>query len=304
MIRVCHVCESDRYRTLYRPAKSPGPVVQCEACGFVYVNPIQDEKSLIQDGPILGDRPASFLESADLSLIPGNWEAPIIESYMREAPAKRENAREALSHLEGLLPERGRILDFGCFCGLFLDVAAQQGWDAYGLEPLVIPSIYARGTFGLNITTDTLHEDSFPADFFDLITSFQVFEHIVNPVPEIEKLKGFLKPGGYIMIEVPNIDSLGVRILGSRHRHYVEDHVSFFSGDTLPRFLDRSGFDVCEVYYPKRALGLPHLAWWLGKVTHPDLGEFLGRMVHKVKLEDKMLTFGVGDIVSVIGRKR
>lgn len=51
--------------------------------------------------------------------------------------------------------------------------------DAYGVEPLVMPSIYARGTYNLKITTDTLHDNSYPRNFFDAVTGLQVFEHIV-----------------------------------------------------------------------------------------------------------------------------
>jgi 2-polyprenyl-3-methyl-5-hydroxy-6-metoxy-1,4-benzoquinol methylase len=304
MKRVCCVCGQDNYTPLYKPAKSPGPVVRCNACGFVYVTPIEQDKALIQKGPVLDGRPEYLLESADVSQIEGSWEQPIIESYMREANARKENSREALTHIQALNPNRGKILDYGCFAGLFLSVAKEQGWDCYGLEPLVMPSIYARGNFGVNVVNNTLEGDTFPADMFDVITAFQVFEHIIDPVGELSKLKGFLKSGGLMMIEVPNIDTLGVRLLQSNHRHFVEDHVSFFSGKTLSQLLEDQGFEVCEVYYPVRVLSVSHLAWWMGKLTTQSVGDYVKRVTDRLNLTDKTLKVGIGDIVSVIARKK
>ncbi len=303
MHRICCVCGEDRYKPLYKPSKSPGNVVQCQNCGFVYVTPIENAKSLIQKGPVLGDRPAHLLESSDVSEIEGSWEQPIIENYMREAFAKRVNAQEALMHINKLVPNYGKILDYGCFCGVFLGVAKEQGWDAYGLEPLVMPSIYARGTFGLKITTNTLEADTFKPDTFDVITAYQVFEHIIDPVDELEKLRGFLKPNGYIMIEVPNIDTLGVKLLQAQHRHFVEDHVSFFSAETLSRLLKHMGFEVREVYYPVRALSLRHLADWTGKLMGKSVGNYMEQAVKSLKLTERTLNVGIGDIVSVIAQK-
>lgn len=299
--RICSICGQKNYDYWYKPAQSPGPVVKCQECGFVYVNPIQSTKALIQEGPVLGNRSIHLLESSNLDEIQGSWEQPIIEKYLKESYAKRLNAREALAHLNDFVPDRGAILDFGCFCGVFLSVAAQDGWDCYGLEPLVMPAIYARGHFDLRVTTDTLRENSYPADFFDAVTAFQVFEHLIYPEKEIEKIDRILKPGGILLIEVPNIDTIMVKLLGSKHRHYVQDHVSFFSHKTLDRLLRRIGFQTRSVYYPTRILSLQHFGWWLGKYNQ-RLGDSISHILPDPILE-KTIRINLKDIVAVIAEK-
>jgi SAM-dependent methyltransferase len=270
----------------------------------VYVNPIETTTSLIQEGPVLKGRPARLLESANLEDIEGSWEQPIIERYLKELPAKQTNAQEALDQIRPLINGRGTFLDVGCFCGVFLDVAARNGWDCYGLDPLVMPAVYARGRFGLRVITDTLRDDTYPPEFFDVVTAFQVFEHIIEPARDLEIIRRILKPGGLVMIEVPNIETGLVKLLGSRHRHFVEDHVSFYSAGTLSRLLARMGFDTCKVYYPVRALSVQHLAWWMERYAHPALGRSAERVVSRLGLGSKTVTLSLRDIVTVIARKR
>jgi 2-polyprenyl-3-methyl-5-hydroxy-6-metoxy-1,4-benzoquinol methylase len=222
---------------------------------------------------------------------------------MSELPAKQVNAQEALTHVNDLAKSRGTLLDIGCFCGAFMSVAAKDGWDCYGLEPLVMPAIYARGHFDLRVVTDTLRDNTYPLEFFDVVTAFQVVEHLVDPVSEIEKIRRMLKPGGLLVIEVPNIDTAMTRLLGPRHRHFVEDHVSFFSTKTLSQLLKRMGFRVKKVYYPVRVLSFQHLAWWIGRYTSQTLGEYLGRALSRSGLESKTIRIKSGDIVSVIAEK-
>jgi 2-polyprenyl-3-methyl-5-hydroxy-6-metoxy-1,4-benzoquinol methylase len=299
--RACSVCEQENYDVWFRPPRSPGPIVQCKGCGFVYVNPVETDKSLIVEGPVLGDRPTRLLKSSNLEDIKGSWEQPVIEKYMKELPAKQINAKRALIHINGLARVRGTLLDIGCFCGVFLNMAAQDGWECHGLEPLVMPAIYARGRFGLHVVTDTLRDDTFPLEFFDVVTAFQVFEHMVDPAGDVARIRRLLKPGGLLVIEVPNIDTASVKLLKAKHRHFVEDHVSFFSAKTLGHLLERIGFRVRKIYYPGRVLSLRQFIWWIGRHSQA-LGDYLGHAVPRPFLE-KNICVNLGDIVAVVAEK-
>jgi len=301
LIRTCPVCWKDNYRHLFRPLQSPGPIVKCKECGFVFVNPIETTKALIQDGPVLGDRPAHLLQSSNVDDIKGSWEQPLIKGYMRELPAKKLNAQDAMSHINGLFKRRGTLLDIGCGCGVFLSVACQEGWDCYGIEPLVMHAIFARAHFGLRIVTDTLRDDTYPSDFFDVVTAFQVFEHLISPDQEIEKIRRILKTGGLLVIEVPNIDTITVRLLGSKHRHFVQDHVSLFSAKTLTFLLNHIGFQIREIYYPARVMSLCHFVSWLEK-RNGIFGNRLHRNLPQSFLE-RLIRINLRDIVTVIAEK-
>lgn len=298
--RICPVCGSDDPRPWLHPPQSPGPVVRCARCSFVYVNPIETMKSLIAEGPVSDTQSSSLLTSANANDIKGRWEEPIIEGYMREVQFKRENAVEILHRIESLQPQRGRLLDVGCFCGVFLSVAAERGWDCDGLEPLIGPSIYARSHYGLRVVTDTLRATTFPPNQFDVVTAFQVFEHLIEPDKEIEIILPMLKPSGLLVIEVPNIVTPLVNLLGPRHRHFVQDHVSFFSAQTLSALMERFGLRVRQTYYPSRRLSLRHISWWLGHYGLPH--EALMKRL-PIGWAEKSLQLGLGDIVTVMGQK-
>jgi 2-polyprenyl-3-methyl-5-hydroxy-6-metoxy-1,4-benzoquinol methylase len=299
--RICPICGQDDYIDWYHPPQSPGPVVQCKGCGFVYVSPIQSTQGLIQEGPVLGDRPVRLLESSNLEDVKGSWEEPIIINHMKELDAKKANAHDALHHIHSLVSQHGKLLDIGCFCGIFLGTAAEAGWDCYGIEPLVMPAVHARARFGLKVTTDTLRENTYPAGFFDVITAFQVFEHIIHPEKELEKIDNILKPGGLLLVEVPTIDTFTVKLLGTRHRHFVQDHVSFFSAETLSNLLRRKGFQVRKVYYPTRALSVQHIVWWVGRYSQALSKSIVSLM--PAGLLNKPIHINLKDIVAIIAEK-
>jgi len=250
---------------------------------------------------VLGGRPDFLLTSSNVNDIQGSWEEPIINNYLRELPMRIINAKDALKHLNGLISYHETLLDIGCFCGVFLNTAKQAGWQCYGIEPLVMPAIYARGNYNLTVKTDTLRGDIYPREFFDTVTSFQVFEHLITPDKEINLIRNLLKPGGLLMIEVPNIDTFIVKLLGKKHRHFVQDHVSFFSAKTLGRLLAQHGFKVRKVYYPSRVMSFNHLASWLRKQFQIEDGKLKSGISNR--LLDRPIQLNIGDIVSVIASK-
>jgi 2-polyprenyl-3-methyl-5-hydroxy-6-metoxy-1,4-benzoquinol methylase len=198
-----------------------------------------------------------------------------------------------------------RILDFGSGWGFFLAVAKEQAWAGYGLEPLPASAVYARAKFGLNITTDTLREDSFQNDFFDVITSFQVFEHLPYPKKDVSTLCSMLKKGGVILIEVPNFETWTVRIMGSRHRHFVQDHLNFFSVATLSRLLSDNGFDVIEHYFPARRMSVRHLVdRWFQQYLPTRVFRAVQNFLRSTRAWEQTISVNLGDILAVIARKR
>jgi 2-polyprenyl-3-methyl-5-hydroxy-6-metoxy-1,4-benzoquinol methylase len=205
---------------------------------------------------------------------------------MFELPAKQANAREVLSPINSITGSRGTLLDIGCFCGVFLSVAAQDGWNCFGLEPLVMPAIYARSQFGLNIKTDILRDNTYEANSFDLVTAFQVFEHLVEPVPELINIHRILIPNGLLVLEVPNIDTFLFKCLQSKHRHFVQDHVSFFSAQTLLMLLWRLGFAMKQVYYPARLMSVSHLLWWMKRDHSQAKNDWVDHAADRLSLKE------------------
>lgn len=101
-----------------------------------------------------------------------------------------------------------RLLDVGCCRGEFVDLAVRRGYDAYGVDMVPVFVEYARSTYGerfglvdsdLNSALEKLGVTS-----FDIITLWDVIEHIDNPIEFLRNLTGFLRPGGSIFLRTPN----------------------------------------------------------------------------------------------------
>ncbi|MGC9025000.1 MAG: class I SAM-dependent methyltransferase [Chloroflexia bacterium] len=245
-----------------------------------------------------------MLTSCDLADLVGCWEMADLVEREAEWPAIRCNAENALWRLSRYRPPPGRLLDLGCGWGYFLAVAREHGWEPYGLEPLAGHALYARAHTGATVITDVLHDDTFPTGFFDVVTAFQVFEHLPDPAGDLARLHNMLKSSGVILVEVPNIATWSVRLLGRHHRHFVPDHLTFFSPRTLAAFLRKMGFEVLEVYRPTRWMTLHHLLVVWGKRLWPgqDL-HLLDRLLRRTGLRNVLVPINLGDIVAVIGRK-
>lgn len=104
------------------------------------------------------------------------------------------------------IKQANKVLDIGCGKGLFLDVLKANGKETYGLEPdrNAVDILKKKGH---HATMGDISASAYEDNFFDLITMFQVFEHLENPSEVIREIYRILKPGGTFILETPNIES-------------------------------------------------------------------------------------------------
>jgi 2-polyprenyl-3-methyl-5-hydroxy-6-metoxy-1,4-benzoquinol methylase len=275
---------------------------------MVYVGIIEDDRALIFDGPVTYGQPdPRILTSSNLADVSDSWEFKHLPDKEVEWPTLKKNASETLQRIElhTLAPStERRILDFGSGWGFFLAVAKERGWVTCGLEPLPASAVYARARFGLNIITDTLHENTFHSDYFDVITSFQVFEHLPYPKEDIQQLYKSLRKDGIILIEVPNFETWTMRLMKARHRHFVRDHLNFFSINTLSQLMVNSGLEIVDYYHSTRHMSVRHLVThWFRRYLPASMADALQRSLNRTSLWARPICFNIGDIITVIGRK-
>jgi SAM-dependent methyltransferase len=141
----------------------------------------------------------------------------------------------------------GTILDVGCGNGAFLSKMKAPGMRAYGVEFSPDGAKEARRR-GLNVKCGTLEQQKYPARFFDVITLNHVFEHVPDPLGTLRELKRILKPGGRIIIAVPNTRSLAAKLFG---RYWASldppRHLSVHSPRTMRIAADRTGLTVRNI---------------------------------------------------------
>lgn len=151
----------------------------------------------------------------------------------------------------------GRLLDVGCGLGYFVKkISSHAGWDAYGYEISPHAVEYARKKLGLeNVFAGRVEDSRFAPESFDIITLWDVVEHIPDPEPLLAYLLTLLKPDGTLFLHTPNISAqlpkarLKKLIRGMRaDLHYIEakDHVNIYSMKSLARILERNGYGDFE----------------------------------------------------------
>jgi SAM-dependent methyltransferase len=109
----------------------------------------------------------------------------------------------------------GSLLDIGCSSGGFLRALKNDGWDLHGLEISPDQAKKAELGSGAKVFVGGILEAPFNASSFDVITGFHVLEHVYDPITVIGRLWEWLKPGGVLYLQVPNIEALDARLFGS-----------------------------------------------------------------------------------------
>ena len=142
----------------------------------------------------------------------------------------------------------GTILDIGCATGNFLNGMQQYGWDCYGVEPSEYAANYAIKRFNLPVINGYLTENQFDENYFDVVTLWDVFEHLPHPKNELNIIKKILKPGGLLIITTPNTDAWGRKLFGKYWVGWdVPRHYHVFSPSTIQDILNRSSFETQEI---------------------------------------------------------
>jgi SAM-dependent methyltransferase len=156
-------------------------------------------------------------------------------------PLTRSRYHDLLDRFE---PYRktGRILDVGAGSGYFLDTAMGRGWEVHGTEydPAVVEACRQRG---MNMNQGSLDPSCYPPGSFDVITSFEVLEHLVNPQDELDHFGRLLRAGGVLYLTTPNF-SAATRLIAGGKWHVVNypEHLNYYTPSTLTRALRRAGF--------------------------------------------------------------
>jgi SAM-dependent methyltransferase len=207
-----------------------------------------------------------YLRCGRCSLIAreGTEAARVTADYATDAyqcgdhPSPRLELREALFHqaLDALNAHRrrltrnvsGRLLDVGCGDGLFLKLAAKQGWEGWGVELSPTACELARQQSGCRIHCGALASAHFPAGHFDAVTLFNVLDQLPDPLAELREIYRVLKPGGLLMVRVPNgLFHAGLRRLLPMLERQLVFHLYCLTPRTLTALLAVADFQAIEV---------------------------------------------------------
>jgi 2-polyprenyl-3-methyl-5-hydroxy-6-metoxy-1,4-benzoquinol methylase len=234
----CTLCHHDKFVALAAPYRHAG-LVQCAKCGFVFSEFIPSQEELVAHY-------AKYDRSKDIS----------------EITVKRYS--ELLNEFSNAISGR-TILDVGCGKGEFLEVALNNGWVCHGTE-FDDHAVELCRQKGIQIFQGPLREYQ-PTQLPDVITSFEVIEHINNPDEELRKIYALLKPGGLFYFTTPNFNSLSRYLLkGKWNVIEYPEHLSYFTARVIDKKLQEIGFE--KIHLDTTGISIQRLKTSAKKVPH------------------------------------
>ncbi len=142
-------------------------------------------------------------------------------------------------------------MDIGCSAGYFLKEAHAHGWDAHGLEYSPDTARIAAQVPGLSITCGTLENSSYAEKSFDVVSLWDVIEHLSDPGSISSAIHRILRDDGLLAISTPNIEGLFSQLSYrvAKHLDYwphpePPHHLLQFSKSTLSSLLYQTGFEI------------------------------------------------------------
>lgn len=246
----CIQCKSKRIKKM--PDYQNAFLMKCADCSLVFT--------------------AKIPSGEDLAKHYGNY-----PRYTSLSPITEKRYEELLDIFEKFR-STNNLMDLGCSNGLFLEIAKKRGWNVYGTEydPQCVEIGKQKGI-------EIYKSDQIPLELFqmkfDVVTSFEVIEHINNPNEEMDFVSRLLRTGGVVYVTTPNFNSVS-RFFLNQNWNVIEypEHLTYFTFKTLNRLLLKHGYE--KVYFLTTGIAVSRLRKSLGKqepssVTEKNTDEML-----------------------------
>lgn len=221
----CVVCGATTARARYDVAVIDSRVIDCTDCGTGRLDPLPSAAE------VAGFYPAAYYGKG------GTKFSGLIEWLVRAVASRH------IGFLTRQSPPGARILDVGCGRGVALRALAKSGLEAHGFERSPDAVAGLDREVQLRIADDLAAAD-YPPDFFDTVIIWHVLEHVRNPHEVLLEIARILKPGGRVIVAVPNYSSLQAQWAGSAWFHLdLPRHLYHFPVSGLRQLLEGCGFE-------------------------------------------------------------
>lgn len=281
-LKTCPLCSGNKIGNLWNIEKRGTEIYveKCVVCGLIFQNPRPlDPNQFYEEDYYSGKASYSYSRNSDEDL--PMWDARL--SNIEVAIKKRSN---------------NRILDIGCATGDLLLAASKRGWECWGVDVSSHAVKEAsRKVKNAKILTGEIFDCDLPENYFDVITLFEVLEHIANPIALLQKINSLLAPGGIIVIQTSNVNSFKGKIQGKNFYYFEPGHLIYYSVNTLRFLLKKTGFKEKEMWIGSELDLKTELKVF--SMYYSRIYIFLKKIFNKVIFGD----FTAGTVMVVYGRK-
>jgi SAM-dependent methyltransferase len=277
----CPACESRAFQRLFE--KKDRLFWRCRECGLERIDP----------PPSLDELRQYYDDS---------YESGLYSLFLQERQMKQVTAEHRMKHITKYAGS-GRLLDLGCANGVLVRSALHAGFDAEGIDLSHVAVEEGRSN-GLNLSVSTI-EDWNPDYRYQVITGFDILEHVLDPLGFMQDVKRLLEPGGTVVIAVPNTRSVFARVMGKSWWFYIpEEHLTYFHPGAISRLCDRVGLEPIRIERATKPLTLTY-----GMTQFEEYNPLIYRVVKAASyvlpksLLDAIIPFYIGEMI-LIARAR
>lgn len=186
---ICENCGSDKIKIFFYFNEHYAVFFECLECGLIWL---------------------------DKDKWPSDMSNHYSSVYYDESYRGRDNLNEAFGYrfrmLDKYMPNPGKILEIGAASGDFLSMLKNRGYEVYGVELSKRASVRAKENYGIDLFCGILNDAHFVSGFFDYVVMYHVLEHIPNPKEILREIHRILKPGGILLIEIPDPKSFDAKM--------------------------------------------------------------------------------------------
>ncbi|QQG43504.1 MAG: class I SAM-dependent methyltransferase [Candidatus Daviesbacteria bacterium] len=194
-----------------------------------------------------------------------------------------------------------KLLDIGTGYGFALLEAKRKGYQPVGIEPSPELSKIASKAHGVKVINDFFENVKFPIESFHLVSMFDSIEHMLNPQASLKKAAALVKPGGFLVITTPDINSLSAKLFYKYWFHLKNEHYYYFNKEILKNLLLKNGFTVKISMGQKRPLTLKYIENHFRIYPIPFLSITFRHLLSLVptKIKNKIFTIYDGNLFMV-----
>jgi SAM-dependent methyltransferase len=237
-LKNCPVCDSSELTDYmqvkdFSVSKEEFQIKRCNACGLLFTNPRPAENEI-----------GKYYESEEYISHSNSNKGLFAKIYQS---VRNRTVRDKRELIQSHSDVKGKILDYGCGTGEFLNEMQQNGWESTGLEPNEKAAAQATENYNLQIKHPN-ELSKLESKTFKAITLWHVLEHVHELKTTLKLLRQILSDDGIMAIAVPNSASWDAKYYGKYWAAYdVPRHLYHFSPPAMGKLLSNTGFTLKEI---------------------------------------------------------